>query len=371
MGFGEARRDGDRSLFQLRLLDASSRDRWHELGELLTSLGEAPLGRLARDAESLELGGDACAFGPRAGDLPAQGILTSMTIRGALFHGAQAIPHLGLAALAFDVCGLRLIHLGGEESHSTFRLLMRGLRTRLAVLSFAIVAGELVEGLSPLIDLGGELADARRGLLTVPRESRQLLLGFGLLAIEHLETRGRVTASGASFEQRLLAGSELLLRFGQPPPRRLAFTLVKLDRRDERRFTITEGSALCFGARELGVEASELAPCELQLDGPQLLLPEPMAGAGTGKTRTLTARVARLLADGADPSRVLLLTFTRRAAADMLARAAVLCGDRRAANRLWGGTFHAVAHRLIIDHADALGLPAGVSACWIRPTPGT
>ena len=84
-----------------------------------------------------------------------------------------------------------------------------------------------------------------------------------------------------------------------------------------------------------------------------------LAGAGTGKTRTLTARVAQLLARGADPSRVLLLTFTRRAAADMLARAAVLCGDRRVAGRLWGGTFHAVAHRLVSQHADALGLPAG------------
>ena len=54
---------------------------------------------------------------------------------------------------------------------------------------------------------------------------------------------------------------------------------------------------------------------------------------------------------------MLLLTFTRRAAADMLARAGVLCGDRRATGRLWGGTFHAVAHRLITQHADALGLP--------------
>ena len=82
---------------------------------------------------------------------------------------------------------------------------------------------------------------------------------------------------------------------------------------------------------------------------------------GTGKTRTLTARVAQLLARGADPSRVLLLTFTRRAAADMLARAAVLCGDRRVAGRLWGGTFHAVAHRLVSQHAEALGLPAELS----------
>lgn len=86
-----------------------------------------------------------------------------------------------------------------------------------------------------------------------------------------------------------------------------------------------------------------------------------LAGAGTGKTRTLTARVARLLAHGADPSRVLLLTFTRRAAADMLARAAVLCGDRRAAGKLWGGTFHAVAHRLVSQYADVLGLPAEFS----------
>ena len=86
-----------------------------------------------------------------------------------------------------------------------------------------------------------------------------------------------------------------------------------------------------------------------------------LAGAGTGKTRTLTARVAQLLAHGADPSRVLLLTFTRRAAADMLARAAVLCGDRRAAGKLWGGTFHAVAHRLISMHAETLGLPGGLS----------
>ena len=87
--------------------------------------------------------------------------------------------------------------------------------------------------------------------------------------------------------------------------------------------------------------------------GPLLIV----AGAGTGKTRTLTARVAQLLAHGADPARVLLLTFTRRAAADMLARAGILCGDHRVTGRLWGGTFHAVAHKLVTQHSDALGLP--------------
>ncbi|MDT4891399.1 MAG: ATP-dependent helicase UvrD/PcrA [Pseudonocardiales bacterium] len=83
-----------------------------------------------------------------------------------------------------------------------------------------------------------------------------------------------------------------------------------------------------------------------------------MAGAGTGKTRMLTARVARLLASGVKPERVLLLTFTRRAASSMTSRAAALCGDPRVAQLLWSGTFHAVAHRLVSEHAASLGLSA-------------
>ena len=91
-----------------------------------------------------------------------------------------------------------------------------------------------------------------------------------------------------------------------------------------------------------------------------------VAGAGTGKTRTLTSRVAHLLERGTAPERILLLTFTRRAADDMLARAAALArvpraGPRRPAGRLWGGTFHAVAHRFVAMHAESLGLPSRFS----------
>ena len=86
-----------------------------------------------------------------------------------------------------------------------------------------------------------------------------------------------------------------------------------------------------------------------------------VAGAGTGKTRTLTARVARLLERGVAPERILLLTFTRRAADDMLARAAALSGHRECGRRLRGGTFHAVAHQLISSHAEPLGLQPGFS----------
>lgn len=92
-------------------------------------------------------------------------------------------------------------------------------------------------------------------------------------------------------------------------------------------------------------------------DGPLVVL----AGAGTGKTRTLVARVACLIDRGVDPDRLLLLTFTRRAADEMLARAAVICHDRAAARRLWGGTFHAVAHKLVSAHAESLGLPPALS----------
>jgi DNA helicase-2/ATP-dependent DNA helicase PcrA len=92
--------------------------------------------------------------------------------------------------------------------------------------------------------------------------------------------------------------------------------------------------------------------------GPLLVL----AGAGTGKTTTLAARVAWLIGQGAAPERLLLLTFTRRAAREMLARARAYLGrgaDGRHAGRVVGGTFHSVAHRFVRRHAAALGLPAG------------
>src|SRR6185437_9713991 len=83
--------------------------------------------------------------------------------------------------------------------------------------------------------------------------------------------------------------------------------------------------------------------------GPLLVL----AGAGTGKTRTLVARAAWLCGQGIEPSRILLLTFTRRAADDMLARAAY--GNQR--HRIMGGTFHSIAHRVIRKHAESFSLP--------------
>jgi len=85
-------------------------------------------------------------------------------------------------------------------------------------------------------------------------------------------------------------------------------------------------------------------------DGPLLII----AGAGTGKTRTLVYRVAHLLEKGASPDRILLLTFTRRAAQEMLGRAERLVGSTSRA--VHGGTFHATGHRLLRQFGPEAGL---------------
>lgn len=88
-------------------------------------------------------------------------------------------------------------------------------------------------------------------------------------------------------------------------------------------------------------------------DGPLLVV----AGAGTGKTKTLAYRVAHLVSQGIPPDRILLLTFTRRAAEEMLRRAAtIIPGGAAAMRRVWGGTFHAIANRLLRHYAAAAGL---------------
>ena len=93
--------------------------------------------------------------------------------------------------------------------------------------------------------------------------------------------------------------------------------------------------------------------------GPLLVI----AGAGTGKTMTLAARVTRLVLAGADPNRILLLTFSRRAAQEMARRvgrvlhAALGFGStQRAPDLHWSGTFHAIGARLLREHAGAIGL---------------
>jgi len=99
--------------------------------------------------------------------------------------------------------------------------------------------------------------------------------------------------------------------------------------------------------------ARELNPQQLAAvtapPGPALVI----AGAGSGKTRTLTYRVAYLLEQGIPPDRILLLTFTNKAAGEMMRRVSDLIG--RELRELWGGTFHSIGARVLRSHADLLG----------------
>ncbi|HEV3005400.1 MAG TPA: ATP-dependent helicase [Pirellulales bacterium] len=128
---------------------------------------------------------------------------------------------------------------------------------------------------------------------------------------------------------------------------------------------MTKATSNCELLRGLNAQQAQAAA---HGDGPLLII----AGAGTGKTRTLVHRVAHLIERGIDPGRILLVTFTRRAAGEMLRRVDGLlrrqtdahdsqpAPGRAYANaiakKLWGGTFHSVATRLLRAYGKSIGL---------------
>lgn len=122
-----------------------------------------------------------------------------------------------------------------------------------------------------------------------------------------------------------------------------------------------------------GLNAEQRAAVEYGLSAegesdPQAAALLVIAGAGTGKTQTLASRVARLMLAGVDPERLLLLTFSRRAAQEMQRRAGQMLAtvlqrpaEQRPPRLSWAGTFHSVAARLLRDHAPSLDLAENFS----------
>ena len=104
---------------------------------------------------------------------------------------------------------------------------------------------------------------------------------------------------------------------------------------------------------------NQLNPAQYQavssVNGPHLII----AGAGTGKTRTITYRVAYLVELGVKPESILLLTFTRRAAQDMLRRASILLDAR--CEKVAGGTFHSFANTTLRQYAPLIGFESSFS----------
>lgn len=97
---------------------------------------------------------------------------------------------------------------------------------------------------------------------------------------------------------------------------------------------------------------AQLAPT-LEMDGPMIVI----AGAGSGKTRVLTYRIAYMMSQGVDPFNILSLTFTNKAAKEMKHRIATIVGTSEAKN-LWMGTFHSVFAKILRVEADKLGYPS-------------
>ena len=105
--------------------------------------------------------------------------------------------------------------------------------------------------------------------------------------------------------------------------------------------------------------------CDVPGDAPPLLI---IAGAGSGKTNTLAHRVAHLIVRGADPRRIMLLTFSRRAAAEMQKRVERITGKVMGAQAnimtdalAWSGTFHAIGARLLREYANDIGIESAFS----------
>ncbi len=88
-----------------------------------------------------------------------------------------------------------------------------------------------------------------------------------------------------------------------------------------------------------------------------------VAGAGTGKTRTITYRVAYLIEQGVSPQKILLATFTNRAAREMMSRVQNLTGSQNV-HRIWGGTFHRIANLILRRHAVSIGFKSNYSILY-------
>src|SRR5204862_239032 len=121
-----------------------------------------------------------------------------------------------------------------------------------------------------------------------------------------------------------------------------------------RQYTLQRAHSSFSGAIDYAAELNKQQLAAVTAPpGPLLVI----AGAGSGKTRTLTYRVAYLLENGIDPRNILLLTFTNKAAREMLGRVANLLPVD--AGGLWGGTFHSIGNRILRRHGTALGYSSG------------
>ena len=131
-------------------------------------------------------------------------------------------------------------------------------------------------------------------------------------------------------------------------------TINKNNKPERKKYVLKKSRGKCSNVNYKVNYEQELNEAQLEAvkvkDGAVLVI----AGAGSGKTKTLTYRVARLIEDGVNPENILLLTFTRKASAEMLNRAAAVLDDR--CENVAGGTFHSFANMILRKYSKLLGL---------------
>src|SRR5258705_7926107 len=257
-------------------------------------------------------------------------------------------------ALAADSDQKTLIHietesgalLGTVNYMSPEQLLGQRVDRRCDLFSLGVVLCEMLTGKSPFVH--GNRVDTMHAILhenpklpdankiELPRDLHRILTrALAKAPKDRYQTAAELAAELKVLKRDLELGKALPL----PVPAKNKLVLKRV--------------ATALQARGIEYE-KELNESQFQAvtttEGPLLIV----AGAGTGKTRTLVYRVARLVETGARPESVLLLTFTRRAATSMLARAASLADAR--CQRVSGGTFHSVGHSVLRKFPEYAGV---------------
>jgi DNA helicase-2/ATP-dependent DNA helicase PcrA len=232
--------------------------------------------------------------------------------------------------------------MGTVNYMSPEQLLGQRVDRRCDIFSFAVVICEMLSGKSPFVN--SNRIDTMHAILhedphfpeTLKSESAELQR----ILVKALQKSPKDRYQSVAELAADLKSLKRDLALGKVAPPLATKTKLVLKR------TVTRAAGIDY-ENELN-EAQYKAV--MTTEGPLLIV----AGAGTGKTRTLVYRVARLVDSGARPESVLLLTFTRRAATSMLTRAAALADAR--CQRVSGGTFHSLGHLILRKYAEEAGL---------------
>ncbi len=231
--------------------------------------------------------------------------------------------------------------MGTIHYMSPEQLLGQRVDLRCDIFAFGVVLCEMLTGKRPF---GHEnQIDTMHAILHEEPRLRTTLSAALPLDLQRILTKALATTPKQRYQTIKELATELkafkrALELGQAAPTQVKTKLIL------KRVTVTTHARGIDYEQELNATQFKAVTTT---EGPLLIV----AGAGTGKTRTLVYRVARLVETGARPESVLLLTFTRRAATSMLARAAALADAR--CQRVSGGTFHSLGHSVLRKYPEA------------------